>query len=112
VEPLKRALNSVDAWVTGIRRDQAPTRAGSQKVEWDAKFGLVKANPLADWTLSDVWSYINENDVPYHPLHDQNFPSIGCTHCTRPVQPGEDPRAGRWAGNDKTECGLHPVEAS
>jgi phosphoadenosine phosphosulfate reductase len=111
VEPLKRALGQVDAWVTGVRRDQAPTRANAQKVEWDEKFGLVKANPLADWTLKEVWAYIHEHDVPYNPLHDQNYPSIGCTHCTRPVMPGEDPRAGRWAGQDKTECGLHPAES-
>jgi phosphoadenosine phosphosulfate reductase len=111
VEPLKRALGSVDAWVTGIRRDQAPTRANSKKVEWDDKFNLVKANPLADWTLNDVWAYIRANDVPYNPLHEQNYPSIGCTHCTRQVMPGEDPRAGRWAGQDKTECGLHPSGA-
>jgi phosphoadenosine phosphosulfate reductase len=110
VEPLKRALSSVDAWITGVRRDQAPTRANTKKLEWDAKFGLVKANPLADWTLKDVWGYIHANDVPYNPLHDQNYPSIGCTHCTRPVMPGEDPRAGRWAGQDKVECGLHPAE--
>ena len=111
VEPLKRALSSVDAWITGVRRDQAPTRADTKKVEWDDKFGLVKANPLADWTLNDVWAYIHANDVPYNPLHDQNYPSIGCTHCTRQVMPGEDPRAGRWAGQDKIECGLHPAEA-
>ena len=111
VEPLKRALGSVDAWITGIRRDQAPTRANSRKVEVDDKFGLIKANPLADWSLKDVWAYIHEHDVPYNPLHDQNYPSIGCTHCTRKVMPGEDPRAGRWAGQDKVECGLHPSES-
>jgi phosphoadenosine phosphosulfate reductase len=111
VEPLQRALGEVDAWVTGVRRDQAPTRANAKKVEWDEKFGLVKANPLADWTLKEVWAYIHEHDVPYNPLHDRNFPSIGCTHCTRPVMPGEDPRAGRWAGQDKVECGLHPADA-
>jgi phosphoadenosine phosphosulfate reductase len=111
VEPLQRALGSVDAWITGVRRDQAPTRANSKKVEWDAKFGLVKANPLADWSLEDVWAHIREHEVPYNPLHDQNYPSIGCTHCTRQVMPGEDPRAGRWAGQEKVECGLHPAEA-
>lgn len=111
VEPLERALDSVDAWITGIRRDQAPTRADAKKVEWDDKFGLVKASPLADWSLEDVWNHIRANDVPYNPLHDQNYPSIGCTHCTRQVMPGEDPRAGRWADKDKTECGLHPAEA-
>ena len=107
VEPLKKYLASLQAWVTGIRRDQAPTRANTRKLEWDAKFGLVKLNPLADWTWTQVWDYIKENDVPYNPLHDQNYPSIGCTYCTRPVQPGEDPRAGRWSGTGKIECGLH-----
>lgn len=107
VEPLTRNLSRYDAWITGIRRDQAPTRANSKKVEYDYKFGLMKFNPLADWTSEDVWKYIRDNDVIYNPLHDRNFPSIGCEQCTRQVMPGEDPRAGRWAGNDKTECGLH-----
>ncbi|MCI3926366.1 phosphoadenylyl-sulfate reductase [Paenibacillus sp. TRM 82003] len=107
VDPLTEILGKYDAWFTGIRRDQAPTRANAKKVEYDVKFGLVKFNPLASWTSDDVWNYIRENDVPYNPLHDQNFPSIGCEQCTRPVAPGEDPRAGRWAGSDKTECGLH-----
>ena len=90
------------------------TRLGEPKTNYQVLPGdriFVKANPLADWTLEDVWAYIHANDVPYHPLHDQNYPSIGCTHCTRPVMPGGDPRAGRWAGQDKTECGLHPAEA-
>ncbi|WP_172257380.1 phosphoadenylyl-sulfate reductase [Saccharibacillus deserti] len=107
VEPLTRNLSRYEAWITGIRRDQAPTRANSKKVEYDYKFGLMKFNPLADWTSEDVWKYIRDNDVIYNPLHDRNFPSIGCEQCTRQVMPGEDPRAGRWAGNDKTECGLH-----
>ena len=107
VEPLKKYLAGMKAWVTGIRRDQAPTRADARKLEWDAKFGLVKLNPLADWTWMQVWDYIRANDVPYNPLHDRNYPSIGCTYCTRPVVPGEDPRAGRWAGMGKIECGLH-----
>lgn len=107
VEPLTRILSQYDAWITGIRRDQAPTRANAKKVEYDTKFGLVKFNPLASWTSEDVWNYIRENDVIYNPLHDQNYPSIGCEHCTKQVMPGEDPRAGRWAGNEKTECGLH-----
>jgi len=107
VEPLTSILGKYDAWITGIRRDQAPTRANAKKVEYDVKFGLVKFNPIANWTSEDVWNYIRDNDIPYNPLHDQNFPSIGCEHCTRPVAPGEDPRAGRWAGTDKTECGLH-----
>jgi len=107
VDPLTDILGKYDAWITGIRRDQAPTRANAKKVEYDVKFGLVKFNPIANWTSEDVWNYIRENDIPYNPLHDRNFPSIGCEHCTRPVAPGEDPRAGRWAGNEKTECGLH-----
>jgi phosphoadenosine phosphosulfate reductase len=107
VDPLTGVLRNYDAWITGIRRDQAPTRANAKKVEYDVKFGLIKFNPLASWTSEDVWSYIRENDVIYNPLHDRNYPSIGCEHCTRPVAPGEDPRAGRWAGFNKTECGLH-----
>lgn len=107
VEPLTRVLGRYEAWITGIRRDQAPTRANAKKIEYDAKFGLIKFNPIASWTTEDVWNYIRENDVPYNALHDRNYPSIGCEHCTRPVMPGEDPRAGRWAGNEKTECGLH-----
>lgn len=107
VEPLTRILSQYDAWITGIRRDQAPTRANAKKVEYDHKFGLVKFNPIAAWTSDDVWTYIRENQVLYNPLHDQNFPSIGCEHCTRPVNPGEDPRAGRWSDSEKTECGLH-----
>lgn len=107
VEPLTRALKGYKAWITGIRREQSPTRANAKLVEWDQKFGLVKFNPLARWKTEDVWTYIKLYEVPYNPLHDQNYPSIGCTYCTRPVLPGEDPRAGRWAGFAKTECGLH-----
>lgn len=107
VEPLQRILSEYQAWITGIRRQQSPTRAHAKKVEWDEKFNLVKFNPLADWTDAQVWEYIHANDVPYNPLHDRNYPSIGCHVCTRPVLPGQDPRAGRWAGFEKTECGLH-----
>jgi phosphoadenosine phosphosulfate reductase len=107
VEPLTKKLGDLDAWVTGIRRGQAPARAKARKLDWDAKFGLVKINPLADWKWEQVWEYIRSHEVPYNPLHDQNYPSIGCTYCTRPVQAGEDPRAGRWPGFQKTECGLH-----
>ncbi|WP_276358279.1 phosphoadenylyl-sulfate reductase [Cohnella caldifontis] len=107
VEPLTRILGQYEAWITGIRRDQAPTRANAKKVEYDTKFGLVKFNPIAAWTSDDVWNYIRENNLIYNPLHDRNYPSIGCEYCTRPVMPGEDPRAGRWSGTDKTECGLH-----
>lgn len=107
VEPLTRVLGNYEAWITGIRRDQAPTRANAKKVEYDYKFGLIKFNPIASWTSDDVWNYIRTNDVIYNPLHDQHYPSIGCHYCTRQVMPGEDPRAGRWSGSDKTECGLH-----
>lgn len=107
VEPLTQILSKYEAWITGIRRDQAPTRANAKKIEYDTKFGLIKFNPIANWTSEDVWSYIRENNVYYNPLHDNNYPSIGCEHCTRQVMPGEDPRAGRWAGQVKTECGLH-----
>lgn len=107
VEPLKAKLATLEAWITGIRRDQAPTRANAKKLEWDDKFGLWKLNPIADWSAERVWSYIRGNGVAYNPLHDRSYPSIGCTYCTRPVQEGEDPRAGRWSGFAKTECGLH-----
>lgn len=107
VIPLKEKLASLGGWMTGIRRDQAPTRANARKVEWDAKFHLMKFNPLADWSWDDVWSYIRANEVDYNPLHDDGYPSIGCTHCTRRVAAGEDLRAGRWAGSAKIECGLH-----
>lgn len=107
VEPLTRVLKGFDAWITGIRRDQAPTRANAGLIEWDSKFQLVKVNPLARWTWAEVWTYIKVYEVPYNPLHDQNYPSIGCTHCTAPVAPGDDPRAGRWKNFTKTECGLH-----
>jgi phosphoadenosine phosphosulfate reductase len=113
VEPLRRKLATLDAWVTAIRRTQTVERAAVRKIDWDAKFNLVKISPLADWTREMVWSYVVKNDVPYNPLHDRNYPSIGCTHCTRAVKPGEDPRAGRWSGFGKTECGLHtPTEAT
>ncbi|MDQ6422123.1 phosphoadenylyl-sulfate reductase [Paenibacillus sp. LHD-117] len=107
VQPLTKILSKYEAWITGIRRDQAPTRANAKKIEYDVKFGLVKFNPIANWTTEDVWNYIRENNVVYNPLHDQNYPSIGCEYCTRKVMPGEDPRAGRWSGQEKTECGLH-----
>jgi len=107
VEPLTGVLAQYDAWITGIRREQAPTRANARKVEYDTKFGLIKFNPLASWKWDDVWNYIRANDVIYNPLHDQSYPSIGCSYCTRPVKPGEDLRAGRWSGTGKIECGLH-----
>ncbi|WP_028595159.1 phosphoadenylyl-sulfate reductase [Paenibacillus assamensis] len=107
VEPLTQILSKYDAWITGIRRDQAPTRANAKKIEYDTKFGLVKFNPIAHWTWDDVWAYIRNNNIIYNPLHDNHYPSIGCSHCTRQVMPGEDPRAGRWSGTGKVECGLH-----
>jgi phosphoadenosine phosphosulfate reductase len=107
VEPLTRVLRGYGAWITGIRREQVPSRANAGLIEWDQKFELVKVNPLARWTWNDVWTYIKVYEVPYNPLHDQNYPSIGCTYCTAPVAPGDDPRAGRWKNFAKTECGLH-----
>jgi len=107
VEPLRAKLAELAAWTTAIRRQQTAARADVAKIEWDSRFGLVKLNPLADWTSTAVWNYIRMRQVPYNPLHDRNYPSIGCTHCTRPVRPGEDARAGRWPGFSKTECGLH-----
>jgi phosphoadenosine phosphosulfate reductase len=110
VEPLKEKLAGVRAWITAIRRDQTSHRAKARKVEWDQKFHVVKINPIVDWSSENVWEYVRAHDVPYNPLHDFNYPSIGCTHCTRAVRPGDDPRSGRWAGSQKTECGLHLAE--
>lgn len=107
VVPLKEAVQGFEAWITAIRRDQTPERAKAAIVGPDPQFPLVKINPLANWTKDQVWDYIKANDVPYNPLHDQNFPSIGCWPCTRPVMSGQDDRAGRWAGTEKRECGLH-----
>jgi phosphoadenosine phosphosulfate reductase len=107
VEPLREALKELRAWVTAIRREQTPARAAAGIVERDAKFGLVKINPLAAWSSRDVWNYVAKHDVPYNPLHDLGYPSIGCLPCTTLVKIGEDPRAGRWRGATKTECGLH-----
>lgn len=112
VEPLRRKLSTLDAWVTAIRRTQTAERAGVRKVDWDSKFNLVKISPLADWTREQVWSYVVKHDVPYNELHNRNYPTIGCTHCTRAVRPGEDQRAGRWAGFGKTECGIHTTAAT
>ena len=107
VIPQHRALKGFDAWITGLRRDQSATRSLTPAVQWDSKFGLVKINPLVNWGEREVWQYIAAHQVPYNPLHDRGYPSIGCIHCTRPVTQGEDLRAGRWSGFEKTECGLH-----
>jgi phosphoadenosine phosphosulfate reductase len=90
-----------------MRREQSPTRADIGKVQWDGKRNRLKLNPLADWTNGQVWKYILDHGIPYNPLHDRHYPSIGCLHCTAPVEPGADPRSGRWKGTSKTECGLH-----
>jgi phosphoadenosine phosphosulfate reductase len=114
VRPLLRALQNLDAWFTGLRREQWASRANIKKVELDHDHGgIVKVNPLADWTKEEVWDYIRENGVPYHPLYDKGYTSIGCAPCTRPIQLGEDDRAGRWwwEVNAPKECGIHcPIE--
>jgi phosphoadenosine phosphosulfate reductase len=103
VEALQRALDGKAAWITGIRREQSPTRADAEHVEWDDSRGVWKFNPLVDWSDQDLWSYVHEHDLPYHPLHDRGYASIGCAPCTMPG----NGREGRWAGQAKTECGLH-----
>ncbi|MCU6433799.1 phosphoadenylyl-sulfate reductase [Undibacterium sp. Jales W-56] len=112
VEPLKRALAGNKAWVTGQRRSQAATRTELAVQEEDVAHGMQKFNPLADWSEEDVWHYIRSNNVPYNPLHDKGYPSIGCEPCTRAIQPGEDVRAGRWwwENPESKECGLHVVD--
>ncbi|MGK2931984.1 MAG: phosphoadenylyl-sulfate reductase [Solirubrobacterales bacterium] len=107
VEPMRRALGTVDAWVAGVRRADSATRANTRKFAWDKKFNIWKLNPIADWSERDVWNHLNLHNVPYNPLHDQGYPSIGCTHCTRPVVPGQSARDGRWSGSGKTECGIN-----
>lgn len=108
--PLRRAVVGYDAWISAIRGDQTKDRAAANAVQWDAKFGLVKVNPLLRWTKTDVWDFILRHEIPYNPLHDQGYPSIGCRPCTQPVAAGDDERAGRWAGTMKKECGLHVIE--
>ena len=108
VEPLGRALAGLDGWITGLRRDQSPTRANAPKVGWDEDHELWKANPLADWDDARCWEYVNERGLPYNQLHEQGYASIGCTHCTLPGAG----RQGRWAASEKTECGLHPANSS
>jgi phosphoadenosine phosphosulfate reductase len=107
IRVLHKAARGMHAWASAIRRDQSPDRAAAPIVGWDRKFQLVKISPLANWTKKEVWSLIQREDIPYNPLHDQGYPSVGCWPCTRAVQWGEDERAGRWSGTQKTECGLH-----
>jgi phosphoadenosine phosphosulfate reductase len=108
--PLRRALVGYDAWISGIRKDQTAHRGRTNVVQWDAKFNLVKISPLLTWSKKDVWNFIFKHNVPYNPLHDRGYPSIGCQPCTEPVEDGEDDRAGRWKGSAKKECGLHVLE--
>jgi phosphoadenosine phosphosulfate reductase len=107
VAPLRQALAGKKAWLTSLKRSDGPTRADAPIVSWDEAFGLVKINPLATWTIDDITSYLKDHDLPEHPLVSQGYLSIGCAPTTRPVGEGEDVRAGRWAGMDKSECGLH-----
>ena len=112
-ESLKRALEGMDVWICGLRKDQTVTRFFNNTVEWDEQHGLIKLNPLINWTEKQVWAYIKENLIPYNVLHDKGFPSIGCKPCTRAIQPGEDSRAGRWwwENLEHKECGLHNRES-
>jgi phosphoadenosine phosphosulfate reductase len=110
IVPLRSAIEGYEAWISAIRRDQTADRGVARVVEWDAKFGLVKVNPLLGWTRREVWNFILKHDIPYSPLHDRGYPSIGCQPCTAPVGEGADERAGRWAGTAKKECGLHVIE--
>jgi phosphoadenosine phosphosulfate reductase len=107
VEAMREALDGVDCWVSGIRRVDSETRAAAAKFGWDERFGLWKLNPLAEWDDKRVWNHIKEHHVPYNPLHDQGYPSIGCMPCTSKPSDGEDARAGRWAGTDRSECGIN-----
>ena len=107
VATMRRALEGVDCWVSGVRRTDSETRAGAPRFGWDVRFDRWKLNPLADWDEKQVWTYIKENHVPYNPLHDQGYPSIGCMPCTSKPGAGEEARAGRWAGTDRTECGIN-----
>lgn len=109
VKPLQRVLGTLDVWITGLRREQAVTRTDLRRIEWDESNGLIKLNPLADWNTEQVWSYIRSRQIPVNPLHESNYPSIGCAPCTRAINPGEDLRAGRWWWEEPEhkECGLH-----
>ncbi len=112
IVPLRKAVEGYTAWVSAIRKEQTGDRGRASIVQWDRKFNLVKVNPLLSWTRKDVWEFVLKNDVPYNPLHDQGYPSIGCWPCTAPAGEGQDERAGRWAGTGKKECGLHVIEVN
>ncbi len=110
VDPMVDVMNEVDVWITGLRRSQSSTRGAIKVVEWDWQYQVVKVNPLWNWDRAQIWEYIQHHKVPYNDLHEQGYPTVGCTHCTKPVpgsRPGDYSRAGRWAGTGKTECGLH-----
>jgi phosphoadenosine phosphosulfate reductase len=107
VEPLERALEPYGAWISGVRRDQSPSRAGLEKIQWSERYALWRIHPFADWDEKRVWAYLKVNEIEYNPLHDMGYRSIGCIPCTRPTRPDEEERAGRWAGSDKLECGIH-----
>lgn len=107
LEPLKDALQGRRAWITAIRQDQTLERSNARVVEWDYQWRLVKINPLVRWSKQQVWDYIARKNVPFNPLHERGYPSIGCTHCTQPAREGEDDRSGRWSGRGKKECGMH-----
>ena len=111
VEPFRRAIDGYPAWVTGVRREQSANRAAGSRIEWDGEYGLYKLSPLLEWTEAQVWQYIRARGLPYNPLHDRRYPSIGCAPCTRAVQPGESRRGGRWWWEraESRECGLHPT---
>lgn len=110
VDPMIEVMKDVEVWLTGLRRDQSPARANMRVMEWDWKYQVLKFNPLASWSRKMIWEYVQKNNVPYNALHEQGYPTVGCTHCTTPVPGssiGEYSRAGRWAGTQKNECGLH-----
>lgn len=107
VMPLRKALSSYDVWITGIRKSQTQMRKDSDSIEYDERYNVTKINPLIHWSHEQVWDYIKENNLSYNKLHEEGYPSLGCTHCTTSVKSGEDDRAGRWRGSGKTECGLH-----
>lgn len=114
VDPMAAVMRSSDIWISSIRRSQSPSRADLELIEWDDRWEVLKLSPLAFWERDEIWTYVQENDVPYNELHEQGFPTVGCTHCTRPVEgaaPSEYTRLGRWSGFEKTECGLHLVKS-